>query len=105
MRKAISNSWTIAILAVLIAAGIFLTTAAAQKASVPKAQDRLTMGEEPTKLLLQVMSVNGKDTVTKQEYMKFMEAEFDRLDREKKGELSVSKLTQSTLSTSHYAGK
>jgi len=105
MRKAISNSWTIAILTVLIAAGILLTTAAAQKASVPKTQDRLAMGEEPTKQLLQVMSVNGKDTVSKQEYMRFMEAEFDRLDREKKGELSVSKLTQSTLSANRYAGE
>ena len=37
--------------------------------------------------------------------MKFMEAEFERLDREKKGELNVRKLTQSELSASRFAGK
>ena len=105
LRKAISNSWTIAILTVLIVAGIFLATAAAQKASVPRRQDRLAMGEEPTRQLLLVMSVDGKDTITKQEYLKFMEQEFDRLDREKKGLLDARQLNQTQLSASHFAGK
>jgi hypothetical protein len=105
MRKAISNSWTIAILTVLLAAGIFLTTAAAQKASVPRAQDRLTMGEEPTKELLQVISANGRDVVTKQEYMKFAEAEFDRLDKEKAGAVNVRLFSQTTVASSRYVGK
>jgi sulfatase maturation enzyme AslB (radical SAM superfamily) len=105
MRNTLCNTWTIAILAVLLAAGIFLTTAAAQKASVPRTQDRLTMGEEPTKQLLLVMSTNGRDTVTKQEYMKFAEQEFDRLDKEKKGTLNVHQFSQMSLASSHYAGK
>ena len=67
MRKVLGNTWTIAILTVLFAAGILLTTAAAQKASVPRPVDRLAMGEEPAKQLLVAMSANGRDVVTKQE--------------------------------------
>jgi hypothetical protein len=37
--------------------------------------------------------------------MKFMEAEFDRLDQEKKGELDARELAQSNLSASRFAGK
>jgi hypothetical protein len=43
--------------------------------------------------------------VSKQEYMKFMEAEFERLDKSKKGELNVKELTQSSLTASRFAGK
>jgi len=82
-----------------------LATAAAQKASVPKVQDRLAMGEEGVKHLLLLMNPDKQGMVSKQEYMKFMEAEFERLDREKKGELNVRKLTQSELSASRFAGK
>jgi len=105
MRNLLRNTWAIAILTVLLATGILLTTAAAQKASVPKTQDRLAMGEEPAKQLLMVMSTNGKDVVTKQEYMKFAEEEFDRLDKEKKGALNVRQFSQMSLAASHYVGK
>jgi hypothetical protein len=44
-------------------------------------------------------SNNGK--ISKQEYMKFMEAEFDRLDKNKNGELDPKELTQSKLRASH----
>jgi hypothetical protein len=43
---------------------------------------------------------NGK--VSKQAWMKFMEAEFDRLDRDKKGELDPRDLQRSNPSVSHY---
>jgi hypothetical protein len=40
------------------------------------------------------------------EYMKFMAAEFDRLDKAKSGELDVKVLlTQSNLSVSRFVGK
>ena len=94
-----------AILTVLLVTGTMLATAAAQKASVPKVQDRLAMGEEGVKHLLLLMNPDKQGMVSKQEYMKFMEAEFERLDREKKGELNVRKLTQSELSASRFAGK
>jgi hypothetical protein len=37
--------------------------------------------------------------------MKFMEAEFDRLDKGKTGELDAKKLAQSNLSATAYVGK
>lgn len=105
MRRHANTVWILAILTVLVVTGTMLVTAAAQKASVPKTQDRLTMGEDQVKQLLLLMSTDKQGMVSKQEYMKFMEAEFDRLDKEKKGELNVKKLTQSDLSASRFAGK
>ena len=43
--------------------------------------------------------------VSRQEYMKFMAAEFDRLDKANSGELDVKVLTQSNLSVSRFVGK
>jgi hypothetical protein len=42
---------------------------------------------------------NGK--IFKEEWMKFMEAEFDRLDVEKNGELGVKEIAQSRLRASY----
>ena len=105
MQRQTNTVWILAILTVLVVTGTMLATAAAQKASVPKVQDRLAMGEEEVKHLLLLMNPDKQGMVSKQEYMKFMEAEFERLDREKKGELNVRKLTQSELSASRFAGK
>ena len=41
---------------------------------------------------------NGK--VSKQEFMSFMEAEFERLDKDKNGELDVQELTESRVRSS-----
>jgi sulfatase maturation enzyme AslB (radical SAM superfamily) len=105
MRRRTNTVWILAILTVLLATGTMLVTAAAQKSSVPKVHDFLIMGEEHVKQLLPLMNANKQGMVSKQEYMRFMEAEFDRLDKEKKGELNVKKLTQSELSASRFAGK
>jgi len=83
----------------------FLGTAAAQKASVPKPQDRLAMGEEYVRQLLLLMDTDRNGMVTKQEYMKFMEVEFQRLDKTKQGALSAKQLTQPNLSAAHFVGK
>jgi Ca2+-binding EF-hand superfamily protein len=63
------------------------------------------MGENEVKQLLPLMNTDTKGMISKQEFMKFMEAEFDRLDKSKKGELNVKELTQSNLTASRYAGK
>ena len=46
-------------------------------------------------LLLMDKDQNGK--VSKQEFMSFMEAEFNRVDKNKDGELDVKELTQSQI--------
>jgi Ca2+-binding EF-hand superfamily protein len=47
------------------------------------------------------MDTDQSGKISKQEWMKFMEAEFDRLDKNKKGQLDVKELTQSKLRASH----
>ena len=56
----------------------------------------MTIATENVKQLLLVIDTkNGK--ISKQEWMRFMEAEFDRLDTEKKGELDQTEIRQSTF--------
>lgn len=94
-----------AILSALLVAGGTFRTAFAQKASVPKVQNRLALGEEQVKQLLLLLDANTQGKISKQQYMKFMEAEFERLDKHKTGELDVKQIAHSDLSASRYAGK
>jgi hypothetical protein len=93
------------VIAVVVAAITFLGTAAAQKASVPHTQDRLALGEENVKQLLALMDADKNGMVSKEAYMKFMEAEFDRLDAKNQGQLNAKQLTQTKLSASRFVGK
>lgn len=93
------------VIAVLVVTGTKLGNAAAQKAAVPKPQNKLAIGEDEVKQLLPLMDTDKRGMVSRQEFMKFMEAEFERLDKNKKGELNVKELTQSTLTANRLAGK
>jgi hypothetical protein len=96
----------IVIFAALLATVTFLGTAAAQKAAVPKPQDRLALGEENIKQLLLLMDADKNGMVSKQAYMTFMEAEFQHLDKSHEGQLSAKQLTQSSnLSAARFVGK
>ena len=88
-------------IAVLVATWAILGTAIAQRAAVPKPQDKLALGENEVKDLLLIMDTDENGKISKQEWMKFMEAEFDRLDKDKKGQLDAKELTQSKLRVSH----
>jgi Ca2+-binding EF-hand superfamily protein len=87
----------------LIAAWVMLGAAAAQKATTPTPQDKLALGEAEVRQLLLLIDSDENGKISKQEWMKFMEAEFDRLDKDKKGQLDVKELTQSKLRVSHPA--
>jgi hypothetical protein len=50
----------------------------AQKAVVPKPQDKLALGEPEVMQLLLLMDTDKNGKISKQEWMRFMEAEFDR---------------------------
>jgi hypothetical protein len=78
-----------------------LGTALAQKAAVPKPQDKLALGEPEVTQLLLLMDTDKNGKISKEEWMKFMEAEFDRLDKDKRGQLNVKELTQSKLRVRH----
>jgi hypothetical protein len=105
MRKRINYVWSIAAIAVMVLSLSLLGNAAAQKASVPKPQNKLAMGEDEVRHLLSLMDADENGIVSKQEFMKYMEAQFERLDKKKIGQLNVKELTQSTLSASHFVGK
>jgi len=90
----------------IFAAGLtFLSTAAAQKASAPRAQDALAMGEEHVRELLLLMKADKTGNVSKQEYMRFMEAEFQRLDKAQEGQLNARALNRGNLAASRFVGK
>lgn len=91
------------LVAALFAIGAVVGTSFAQKAAVPKPQDKLALGEDEVKQLLLLVDTDKTGKITKQEWMKFMEAEFDRLDKNKSGELDTKELAQSKLRVSPFA--
>ena len=60
--------------------------------------------EAATQLSL-AMDTNKSGRVSREEWMKFMEAEFDRLDADHRGQLDVKELTQSRVRMHPYVGK
>jgi hypothetical protein len=92
----------IVIVAMLIITFAIPGSSAAQKAAAPKAQDKLAIGQEQAEQLLLLIDTDKSGKISKEEWMKFMEAEFDRLDKDKKGQLDVKELTQSNLRVSHF---
>src|SRR5277367_475751 len=104
MRLLSNGLRIIAVIAVLVFAGTMLGNAQ-QKAAVPKPQNKMAIGEEGIKQLLPLMDTDKNGMVSKQEFLKFMAAEFDRLDKTRNGQLNVKELTRSNLSATSYVGK
>jgi hypothetical protein len=102
MLRRTNIAWFIVVIAVLVATWATLGTAVAQKAATPKPEDRLALGEPEVKQLLLLMDTDKNGKISKQEWMKFMEAEFDRLDKDKSGDLDAKDLAQSRLRVSHF---
>ena len=73
-------------------------------AETEKAQ-KLAVATEAAKQRLLAMDTNKSDKVSKEERMKFMEAEFDRLDTDHKGQLDVKELTRSRIQVPRSVGK
>ena len=88
--------WTmlLVILAVTAFFAMVGTTIADQKEATPKAQGNVAVGEAEVKQMLPLIDQDKDCRASKQDFMKFMEAEFDRLDKKKEGKLDVKKLTQ-----------
>jgi Ca2+-binding EF-hand superfamily protein len=93
------------LIACLSATAALAGTAFAQKAAVPKVQDKSALTKESVTDLLLQMDTNQDGKISKQEWMRFMEAEFDRLDRSKTGQLDRNELLQSKLAVkkTHFA--
>jgi Ca2+-binding EF-hand superfamily protein len=93
--------WTASLILCLIALAGVLEISAAQKANVPKPQDKKAIASEEVRDLLLLMDTDKNGKISKQEWMKFMEAEFEVFDSEKKGEIDREELLQSTLAPKH----
>ena len=85
------------LIALLGATGTMAGTIAAQRSSASKQQDKFALANEDVKELLLLMDTDGNGRISKQEWMHFMEAEFNQLDRDGNGELDPKELLQTTL--------
>ena len=62
-------------IAVLVVTWVLLGNAVARRHAVPTAQDKLVLGEPEVKQLLLLMDTDKSGKISKEEWMKFMEAE------------------------------
>jgi Ca2+-binding EF-hand superfamily protein len=86
--------WLIAILA---------GSAFAQKAQVPRPQDRLALAEDQVRELLQIMGPGKNGKISKQAFLQFMEAEFSRIDKHKSGQVDPKEITPVKVKTRRFA--
>jgi hypothetical protein len=98
--KRLTGLWSGLAVLSLLAAGLV-----AQKVdkSVNQKERSLLLGEEEVKQLLLLMDTDKSGKISRQEFMNFMSAEFDRLDTDKSGELDVKELAKSQIRVSHPA--
>jgi hypothetical protein len=98
------NKILLAILAItaLLAAGPIVTRAWARGDNVQPASPPLVLGEQDVKQLVLLLDEDRNGRISKKEFMNFMAAEFDRLDKDKSGELDVQELKDSQLRVSHF---
>ncbi len=82
--------------------GVVAPTSAAEKTEKEK---KLAIATETAKQLLLAMDADKNGKISKQEWMKFMDAEFDRLDTNHDGELDVKELLQSRMRYRPAVGK
>jgi hypothetical protein len=104
MVTMLRTKWKIAATVVLALTMATIGMAALkQKQATPRKTDVLVLGEDEVKQLLLLMDTDKNGKISKQEFMRFMEAEFDRLDKDKSGELDPRELTQSRVRVTPFA--
>jgi hypothetical protein len=84
----------IRLLAVIIAT-YAVAPSSAQKANVPIQQDVVALAQPKVMEVLPLMDTDRKGKISKKDFMNLMEAVFDRLDKDKKGELDPRQFRQS----------
>ncbi len=98
MEKRSNRRLIVLVVAALLAIVPVAGNAFAQdKAAVPKTQNKQLLTEAQVKQLLLLMDTDKNGKISRQEWMSFMAAEFDRLDTDKSGELDPKELAESRL--------
>ena len=64
----------------------------------PKPRDKFAQANENVKQLLLLLDADKNGRISKKEWMAFMEAEFNKLDKDGNGELDPKELLQARLS-------
>jgi Ca2+-binding EF-hand superfamily protein len=89
------------LLLAMMSSTVAAMSAVAQKTTAAKPQDKVAIASNDVKELLLLMDADNNGKISKKEWMSFMEAEFNQLDREGKGELDLKELAQSRLVARH----
>jgi len=84
-------------IAAIAGTGFSSREAFANKEKALKQPDKVVLAEEKATELMLLMDAGKNGMVSKQEWMKFMEIEFDRLDKGKIGAVNVKQLPQPGL--------
>jgi EF hand domain-containing protein len=82
-------------LLVVIIATYAVASSFAQKANVPIHQDVVALAQPKLIEVLLLMDTDRNGKISKRDFMNLMEAVFDRLDRDKHGELDPGQFRQS----------
>lgn len=93
------------IVAAAFAIGVALGSPYKQKSGDPKpsqGSDSDSLSDGEVAQLLRLIDVNNTGKITRQQWMDFMAAEFDRLDANKSGVLSPTELSRSRLRVSSF---
>ncbi len=88
------NLFTICLNAVGVVAGV----AVIPKLAAAGSQDKLALADVNVKELLLLMDADKNGKISKKEWMSFMEAEFNKLDRNGDGELDQEELQVARIS-------
>jgi len=86
-----------------VAALLFSASAQSGQKATASATDRATLATRNVKELLLLMDTDKNGRISKQEWMNFMSAEFDRLDKDKSGELDPRELGESRFTVRHIS--
>jgi Ca2+-binding EF-hand superfamily protein len=99
MRKKSKLIMIILLFAILFTTGRF----AQNRAAAPKREDRQRLKEDEVTLLFFLTDTDKNGKISKQEWITFMSAEFDRLDTDKSGDLDPKELAQLSLRRSNFS--
>lgn len=98
MGKQSNRMLIVLVVAALLAIGPVIGTVFAQgKAAVPKAPSRQQLRDSEVDELVLLMDTDKNGKISKKEWMAFFEAEFDRLDVDKSGDLTPAELKLSRV--------
>lgn len=98
------SKWAI-LVALTVLAAMLGRFAFAQKDGVMKRPDPADLATEDVKEIVLLMDTDKQGKITKEAWMKFMAAEFDRLDTDKRGTLDPKKLelAREPLKHTHFS--